>query len=233
MPAALHLLILVLAVAVVWLWLTGQLGVALVWFAIAFAALAAVTLAVLYARRLRAGTTPARDLLRARASLAFRRGHPGEAVATYADARDAAGIRRVVLEAANDAEAADALARAAEAYFALTATIATAGRHGVVPSLLLARAGDSADAAAAHLWRSCDRLAVVGSSQSERIDVLLRSYERAVRAVGAEFESARDGIVQVAVGAVLEAQLADITRRLARLDGASRAIDESMADVFG
>jgi tetratricopeptide (TPR) repeat protein len=232
-PGVFHILIILAAAVGAWLWLNGTLGVALVWLAIGLAALLGLGLAAVYIRRLRAGATPANDLLRARASAARRGGRPGEAAATYAHARDAAGIRRVALDAAHDAQAAGALSDAAEAYFALSATITTARRHGVVPSSLLDRAGESADAAATQLWRSCDRLAVVGVSQSARIEEALRAYERAVTAVRDELESARDGIVQVAVGSVLEAQLAEIASRLARLDHAARAIDESMADAFG
>lgn len=229
----LHLLILVLAFLVVWLWFTGSLGPALIWLAASLAAALGLALGAVYIQRLRAGARPTNDLLRAKASLARRGGRPGEAAAAYADAKDALGIRRVALDATRDSDAADALSAAAAAYFALSATITTARRHGVVPSSLLDRAAESADAAANELWRSCDRLAVVGGSQSERIEEALRAYERDVAAVQAEFESARDGIVQVAVGTVLEAQLAEITSRLARLDRAARAIDQSMADAFG
>jgi hypothetical protein len=233
LPAVFHVLIVVVAALIVWLWFTGTLGMAVAWIVIALAVLGAIVLGRFYYLRIRAGGTPANDLLRMRAGAARRGGRPGEAAATYADARDAAGIRRVALDAAHDADAADALSGAAQAYFALNATINTARRHGVVPSSLLDRAGDSADAAASGLWRSCDRLAVVGSSKSPRIAEALLAYERAVASVCTELESARDGIVQVAVGSVLEAQLADITSRLARLDRAARAIDQAMAEAFG
>lgn len=232
LPAVLHILILVLAVALVWLGLSGQVGAALLLAAVGILGPLAIVLGFLYARRLGEGRTPTNDLLRWRAGLARRGGRLSSAAATYADARDADGIRRVALDAAHDVEAAEALCEAAEAYFALRGTITTARRHGVVPSLLLDRADESADAAAAQLWRSCDRLAVVGSSQSARIDAVLRSYDRAVRAVRAELESARDGIVQVAIGRVLETQLADVTGRLARLDRAARSIDQAMADAL-
>ncbi len=232
MPAVFHILIIVAAAIVVWLWFNGTLGSALVWIGLAVAVVLLLVVVGAYLRRVWAGESPANDLRRARAVLARRGGRPGEAAATYAVARDARGIRRVALDAAHDVEAAEALADAAQAYFALSVTISTARRHGVVPSGLLDRAGDSADAAAAQLWRSCDRLAVVGSSQSARIERAMRAYQRAVTAVRAEFDSARDGIVQVAVGTVLEAQLAEITSRLSRLDRAARAVDEAMAESF-
>ncbi len=229
----LHALIVLFAIAAVWLWINGEFGVALAGVAAGLAALIAVALAGEYASRVRAGRTPAADLWRVRAAIARRGGHPAEAAAQYAQARDAVGIRRLALDATGDARAADALSQAAEAYFGLTATITTARRHGVVPSSLLDRAGEGADAAAAQLWRSCDRLAVVGGSTSPQIVVAMGAYAGAVDAVRDELDGARDGIVQLAVGSVLEAQLAEITARLARLDRASREVDRAMADAFG
>lgn len=232
LPAVFHLLLVVLAALVVWMWFTGTLGMALVASAIAVPAAAGAVLAAAYAWQVVRGRSPAKDMRRVRASVARRSGHPSEAAARYAEARDASGIRRVALDATDDDDAADALADAAEAYFALAATVATGRRHGVVPEALLERAGDAAEAAAAQLWRSCDRLAVIGRSQSPRIEEALDAYERAVGGVRAAFESARDGLVLVAVGGVLEAQLAEIADRLGRLDRAARAIDEALADAF-
>ena len=232
MPAVFHVLIVVLAVVAAWLWINGQFGIALAGVAAVLVALVAAVLVRWYAGRVRAGRTPANDLRRARAAIARRGGRPAEAAARYADARDAAGIRRVALDATADPGAADALSAAAVAYFGLATTIATARRHGVVPPSLLDRAGESADAAAAQLWRSCDRLAVVGGGTSPGISAAMRAYERAVTGVRVELDGARDGIVQVSVGSVLEAQLAEITARLARLDRASREVDRAMTDAF-
>jgi hypothetical protein len=233
LPALLHVLIVVLAIVAAWLWVNGEFGVALAGVAVGLAVLIVVAAAREYAVRVTAGRTPASDLWRVRAAISRRGGHPAEAAAEYARARDATGIRRVALDATGDAGAADALSQAAAAYFGLTTTITTARRHGVVPSSLLDRAGESADAAAAQLWRSCDRLAVVGGGTSPRIEAAMRAYEGAVNGLRTELDGARDGIVQVAVGSVLEAPLAEITARLARLDHASREVDRAMADAFG
>lgn len=232
LPFVLHVLIVVLAAIVAWLWLVGGLGTAFVVVVPAVVGTLAAVLVAAYAWQVGHGRSAVNDVRRLRASLARRAGRPAVAAATYAQARDASGIGRVALEAAHDREAADALTDAARAYFALSATVSTAHRHGVVPEALLVRARDAADAAAAQLWRSCDRLSVIGSSRSGRIDEALEAYERAVVAVRDAFDAARDGIIQVAMGGVLEAQLSEITVRLARLDRAARAMDEALAEAL-